>query len=96
MICFPHKLNIVLEGEITFRFFSNALRGTAWPLHFKFASYAYVSKKLIDIDAGHLSPPSIEVVDIIPANILVPPRQVVGRLVTRPSHFPVFYCVTIL
>ena len=28
-------------AEITFHFFSNALRDTAWPLHFKFASYAY-------------------------------------------------------
>ena len=24
-------------------FFSSALRGTAWPLHFKFASYTYVT-----------------------------------------------------
>ena len=26
----------------TFRLFSSASRGTAWPVHFKFASYAYI------------------------------------------------------
>ena len=29
------------RGEITFHFFSCASRGTEWPLHFNFASYAY-------------------------------------------------------
>ena len=29
------------HGEITFHFFSSTSHGTAWPLHFKFASYAY-------------------------------------------------------
>ena len=29
------------QGEIYFPFFSSATHGTAWPLHFKFASYAY-------------------------------------------------------
>ena len=29
------------HGEIIFQFCISALRGTTWPLHFKFASYTY-------------------------------------------------------
>ena len=32
-----------MRGEITFYFFSSTSRGSAWPLHFIFASYAYVT-----------------------------------------------------
>ena len=31
-----------MRGGITFHFCSTTLGGTAWPLHFEFASYAYV------------------------------------------------------
>ena len=31
------------RGETTFHFLSSASRGIAWPLHFKFASYAYAA-----------------------------------------------------
>ena len=33
---------LATRGEINFHFLSSASRGTAWPLHFKFASYVYV------------------------------------------------------
>ena len=41
-------------AKIIFHFLSSASRGTAWPLHFKFASYAYAEQGIVQIN-NHIS-----------------------------------------